>query len=179
MTPAQCRGFPNPPPPPTEGLLAHYSLDEGNGTVAWDSSGNGHTGTLVNGPQWFAGMAVDFDGQNDYIDIGALEQAQVLRWSNVVENEGLAAVAEVLRNWSPGFRDRALPGPIDLEQIPALIERGRKRCRMFFDRIEQQLGHCTHLAAERFSVKGTQKIIGPISFTRCVGRGAIGHIRLR
>ncbi len=69
--PADCEA---PPPPPTEGLLAYYSLDEGSGgTVAWDSSGNGHHGTLVNGAQWFEGMAVEFDGQNDYIDLGGLD----------------------------------------------------------------------------------------------------------
>jgi len=82
----------------------------------------------------------------------ALEQARVLMWNNVVENEGIAAVAEVLRNWSPGFRGRALPGPVDLEQIPDLAERGRKRCGMFFDRIEQQLSHHNFLASNRFSV---------------------------
>jgi len=68
--PSDCQA---PPPPPTAGLLAHYALNEGSGTIAWDSSGNGHTGTLVDGPQWFAGMAVDFDGQNDHIDIGAVD----------------------------------------------------------------------------------------------------------
>jgi glutathione S-transferase len=82
----------------------------------------------------------------------ALERAQVLMWANIVENEGLHAVQDVLRNWSPGFRDRALPGPVDLQQIPALIERGRKRCGMFFDRIELRLGHSRYLASERFTV---------------------------
>ena len=81
-----------------------------------------------------------------------LERAQVLMWSNIVEHEGLHAVAEVLRNWSPGFRDRALPGPASLEQIPALVERGRTRCSQFFDRIEQQLGHCKYLATDQFSI---------------------------
>ncbi|MFW2404706.1 MAG: glutathione S-transferase family protein [Gammaproteobacteria bacterium] len=82
----------------------------------------------------------------------ALHKARVLMWDNIVENEGLGAVAEVLRNWSPGFRGRALPGPIELDQIPALTDRGRKRCGMFFDRIEQQLAHHTHLAYERYSM---------------------------
>ncbi len=88
-----------------------------------------------------------------------LEQAQVLMWSNVVEHEGLHAVAEVLRNWSPGFRDRALPGPVDLAQIPALVERGRKRCNQFFDRIEQQLGHSKFLASERFSLSDIDLLV--------------------
>lgn len=82
----------------------------------------------------------------------ALEQARVLMWDNIVENEGLGAVAEVLRNLSPGFRNRALPGPVDHQQIPALIERGRRRCGAFFDRVEQQLSQHRHLASDTFTV---------------------------
>jgi len=68
--PSDCQA---PPPPPTHGLLAHYTLDDGSGTTASDSSGNGYTGTLINGPKWIAGMAVEFDGENDYIDIGSID----------------------------------------------------------------------------------------------------------
>ena len=34
----------------SSGLVAHWKFDEGAGTTAADSSGNGHTGTLTNGP---------------------------------------------------------------------------------------------------------------------------------
>ncbi|MDP8231020.1 MAG: LamG-like jellyroll fold domain-containing protein [Candidatus Gorgyraea atricola] len=34
------------------GLAAYFRLDEGSGTVALDSSGNGNHGTLVNSPTW-------------------------------------------------------------------------------------------------------------------------------
>src|SRR5262249_14832299 len=34
------------------GLVAYWKFDEGSGTTASDSSGNGNTGTLVNGPRW-------------------------------------------------------------------------------------------------------------------------------
>lgn len=34
------------------GLMAYWKFDEGNGTTAADSSGNGNTGTLVNGVTW-------------------------------------------------------------------------------------------------------------------------------
>ena len=67
------------------------------------------------------------------------QQALVLMWANIVDHEGMSAVAEVLRNLSPGFRDHALAGPLACAQIPALIERGRRRTEQFFDRIEQQL----------------------------------------
>ncbi|MCC6301658.1 MAG: DUF4038 domain-containing protein, partial [Gammaproteobacteria bacterium] len=52
-------------------LVAHWTFDEMSGTVARDASGNGNTGTLVNGPTWVAGQlggALSFDGIDDRID---------------------------------------------------------------------------------------------------------------
>ncbi len=54
-------------------LVAHWNLDDGAGTIAIDSSGNGNDGTLVGDPQWVAGKyggALDFDGDGDYVDCG-------------------------------------------------------------------------------------------------------------
>lgn len=79
------------------------------------------------------------------------QQALVLMWANIVDHEGLSAVAEVLRNLSPGFRDHALPGPLACAQIPALVERGRRRSEQFFDRIDLQLRHQPWLAGEGYS----------------------------
>ena len=55
------------------GLVAYWKLDEGEGTMAKDSSGNNNDGTLKNGPQWVegkVGMALEFDGNDDYVDCG-------------------------------------------------------------------------------------------------------------
>jgi len=38
-----------PPPVLADGLVAHWELDEGGGTIASDSSGNGHHGQLTGG----------------------------------------------------------------------------------------------------------------------------------
>ena len=46
-------------------LIAHWRLDDGSGTIAVDSSGNGHDGTLLLDPQWVAGKyggALEFGG---------------------------------------------------------------------------------------------------------------------
>ena len=51
-------------------MVAHWSFDEGEGTTAYDSSGNGNDGTLENGVQWVDGVvggALEFDGENDYV----------------------------------------------------------------------------------------------------------------
>jgi hypothetical protein len=54
------------------GLVGFWSFNEGTGTVANDSSGNGNAGTLINGPTWASGKsgtALSFDGTNDYLQI--------------------------------------------------------------------------------------------------------------
>jgi len=57
----------------SHGLVAYWPLDEGSGSVTFDASGHGHSGTLVNGPRWIGGPSLDFDGQNDYVDVGTLD----------------------------------------------------------------------------------------------------------
>ena len=52
--------------------VAHWRLDEGAGTDAFDSSGNGFDGTLMGDPVWVTGVyggALEFDGAGDYVDV--------------------------------------------------------------------------------------------------------------
>jgi hypothetical protein len=54
-------------------LVGHWKLDDGSGTIAVDSSGNGNDGTLQGDPQWVTGQidgALEFDGNGDYVDCG-------------------------------------------------------------------------------------------------------------
>lgn len=62
------------PPIPTAGLVGAWNFDEGAGTTAADSSGNGNAGTLLNGPAWAAGSrnsGLSFDGINDVVNAGS------------------------------------------------------------------------------------------------------------
>ncbi len=55
----------------SDGLLAHWKLDDGSGSIAQDSIG-GHDGTLVDEPSWAAGQidgGLMFSGSNDYVDV--------------------------------------------------------------------------------------------------------------
>ncbi len=61
-------------PPAASGPLGHWTFDEGSGSSAADSSGNGYTGNLLNGPTWTNGAvngALALDGVNDYVDVGS------------------------------------------------------------------------------------------------------------
>lgn len=54
------------------GIVAHYTFDEGAGTVVKDHSGQGHHGTL-HGARWTAGAfgsALDFTAPGSYVDCG-------------------------------------------------------------------------------------------------------------
>ncbi|MCC5794243.1 MAG: glutathione S-transferase family protein [Chromatiales bacterium] len=82
---------------------------------------------------------------------GASACARVLMWNAICEQDGLAAIAEVLRNVSPGFRDHALPGPLPVAQLPPLVARGQQRAAWFFERIATRLQHHQYLAGDSFS----------------------------
>jgi hypothetical protein len=67
-----------------------WKLDEGEGTSAYDSSGNGNTGTLTSmdpATDWVDGKfgkALDFDGSDDYISAGTAPDfvsTQAYSWS--------------------------------------------------------------------------------------------------
>ncbi|MEM2117907.1 MAG: LamG-like jellyroll fold domain-containing protein [Candidatus Bathyarchaeia archaeon] len=56
----------------TTGLVGYWKFDEGSGNTVADSSGNGNTGTLYNGPKWVDGKfgkALSFDGADDYVRV--------------------------------------------------------------------------------------------------------------
>lgn len=82
----------------------------------------------------------------------AIEQAMVTMWNSKIEQNGLAALAEAFRNRAKGMRDRALPGPANIAQIPQLAERGRQRTLAFFDRLDTQLGGNEYIAGNEFTL---------------------------
>ena len=86
-------------------------------------------------------------------------------WHWRAEFEGLLAVAEVLRNRSPAMRGRALPGPVDYEQIPALAERGEARIQAFFQALDSRLADRPFLAGEHFSVADLTAVVA-VDFAR-------------
>jgi len=80
------------------------------------------------------------------------ERALVTMWNTKVEHQGLAAMAENLRNRAKGMKGRALTGPDDFDQIPELIDRGRRRFEIFMDRMDHQLKDCEFVVSDAFTI---------------------------
>ena len=60
---------------PHANLVAWWPFDEGEGTIAFDASGNGHTGFLTGAPQWLADPSLTFDGSDDRVEAGSFDVA--------------------------------------------------------------------------------------------------------
>ena len=98
--------------------IAHWKLDEGSGTIAYDSAGT-NNGTLVNGPIWTTGQingALSFDGVNDYVDVGdppdgsldfgagdSFTIAAWIKWNKTVYDQRDATIVHKVRTDSGGY----------------------------------------------------------------------------
>ncbi len=95
------------------------------------------------------------------------QRAEIASWNWRVEFEGLLAIAEALRNSAPAMANRALPGPVDYPQIPALAQRGLARVQQFFVMLDERLAGRDFIAADRFSVADITAVVA-VDFARVV-----------
>jgi hypothetical protein len=79
----------------SENILGIWLLDEGQGDIAEDSSGNGHDGTVINAPNWVNGRfgtALEFVS-GSYVDCGNdpafnVDVFSVSFWCNIANTQG-------------------------------------------------------------------------------------------
>jgi glutathione S-transferase len=105
--------------------------------------------------------------QPPLLGVTAHERAEIASWNWRVEFEGLMAIAEALRNSAPAMVNRALPGPVDYAQIPALAERGVARVQQFFVMLNDRLVGRDFVATDRFSVADITAVVA-VDFARIV-----------
>ena len=79
-------------------------------------------------------------------------KAQVAMWDRRAEMEGFASVMEAVRNAVPRLKNRAIARPHDREQIPALVERSRKRVVNFYADFNARLADVPFVAGDDFSI---------------------------
>ncbi|MBI3349342.1 MAG: glutathione S-transferase [Burkholderiales bacterium] len=96
-----------------------------------------------------------------------LDKAEIASWQWRVEFEGLLAIADAFRNSSPAMVDRALPGPMDFAQIPALAQRGLARVQGFFATLDAHLAERDFIAAGQFSIADITAVVA-VDFARVV-----------
>ena len=98
---------------------------------------------------------------------GALGKANVEMWHRRMELEGMQPTADAVRNSIEFFVDRAVAGPIDFAQIPALASRGLKRIDLFHGLMEERLADNHYIAGNDFSIADIAGLIA-IDFGKLV-----------
>lgn len=82
----------------------------------------------------------------------ATEYAKVIGWSHKIYVDGLMAAAEIFRNSSSFFKDRAMPGKLNIPQLESLVERGRLRLTAFWEELDQQFTERDYLVGEQLTL---------------------------
>jgi glutathione S-transferase len=104
-------------------------------------------------------ICVYFEGmqpQPPLIGRDPASRARIVAAQRRAEREGFYAAQEAFRNFTPGLKGKALPGPVAYEQITALAERGRARVERFFASMDAEL-------ADRPFVCGTDYSLADIT----------------
>jgi prepilin-type N-terminal cleavage/methylation domain-containing protein len=93
-----------------QGLVGYWTFDEGTGTIAYDYSGNGNNGTLVNGPTWTTGKvggALSFDGIDDLVNVSDTDSLDLT-------NKGAISFWLYVPSWGSNY------APIIMKGTPSL-----------------------------------------------------------
>ena len=96
-----------------------------------------------------------------------IERALVESADHQLSSNGLMAVAEAFRNTTPGFKNRAMPGPHDYEQIPELTARGLLRLDNLMHDLNSHFAKSQFVTGDYFSVADITGFI-TIDFARWV-----------
>ena len=96
-----------------------------------------------------------------------VERAVVESSNQQLQMNGFAAGAEAFRNATPGFKNRAMPGPHNYSQIPELAERGQQRLDNLFSDLEAHLANSEFIVGDYYSIADISALCG-IDFAKWV-----------
>ena len=97
------------------------------------------------------------------------EKALVTMWERRVELEGFNPTMEAVRNKAERLKGRAIAGPYDYAQIPALVERGKQRVRNFYADFNTRLSDVPFVAGHYFSVADITGVVTVDFATKALG----------
>jgi hypothetical protein len=117
-------------------LIGHWTLDEGQGDVAHDSSGNANHGVFQGSPQWVAGKirgAMEFDGAS-WLDCGSdaklavTDSLTLCCWVNPSQLSGDRGFANRAGNYALKSSSTHLrfttPGILDYDSLSTVLTLG-------------------------------------------------------
>ena len=85
------------------------------------------------------------------LGVNPKETAEIETWERFSELQGMAAIYDFFRNQTEALNGRGLPGPLQLDLIPALVDRGKKRAAWFYEQIDERLGESEFLGSDRYT----------------------------
>jgi glutathione S-transferase len=97
------------------------------------------------------------------------EKALATMWERRVELEGFNPTMEAVRNKAERLKGRAIAGPHDYEQIPALVERGKQRVKDFYADFNTRLLEVPFVAGHCFSVADITGVVTVDFATKALG----------
>jgi glutathione S-transferase len=103
------------------------------------------------------------------------DKALVAMWERRAELEGFAAVMEGVRNAAERLKGRAIAGPHDYDQIPALAERSRLRVKNFCEDLDTRLAEVPFVAGNTFSAADITALVTVDFATKAMGFSAPGE----
>jgi glutathione S-transferase len=103
------------------------------------------------------------------LGVTAKSKALIAMWERRAELEGFASVMEAVRNAAPRLQNRAIAGPHDYEQIPALVDRSQKRVVNVYADFDARLAEVPYIAGDTFSVADITAIVTVDFATKAAG----------
>src|SRR5712672_4724398 len=103
------------------------------------------------------------------------DKALVTMWERRAELEGFAAVMEGVRNASERLKGRAIAGPHDYDQIPALVERSRLRVKDFYADLDTRLAAMPFVDGDHFSAADITALVTVDFATKAMSFSAPGE----
>ncbi len=116
-------------------------------------------GTLIADAVAICGYLEELHPEPPLIGASLQERAVVTAVNRMIERDGFHAAMDAFRNFTRGFKGRALPGRHDYEQIPELAARGRSRVEHFFRDMDARLASREFVAGERFTIADISTLV--------------------
>jgi len=105
------------------------------------------------------------------------DTALVIMWERRAELEVFAAVMEGVRNAAERLKGRAIAGPHDYDQIPALVERSKLRVKDFYADLNVRLTEDPFVAGNHFSAADITALVTVDFATKGMSFAASGEHR--